>query len=86
MIRNPKDQAVSYYHFHETAKYLGGVKWDWDEFVQLYLRGDLVYGSWFQHVKGWFQLAEDHPDRVLVILYEELQVVSEHLSQIFRFL
>lgn len=79
MIRNPKDQAVSYYHFHETAKYLGGVKWDWNEFIQLYLRGDLVYGSWFQHVKGWLQLARDYPDKVLLILYEELQVVSETL-------
>lgn len=75
VLRNPKDQAVSYYHFHQTAKYLGGEKRDWDEFLQLYLKGHLVYGSWFEHVKGWIQLAQTRPDKVMVISYEELQVV-----------
>lgn len=50
VARNVKDQLVSYYNFHQTAKYLGGKKWDWQEFLKLYEKGDLVYGSWFDHV------------------------------------
>lgn len=76
VVRNPKDQAVSYYHFHETAKFLGGFKRDWAEFLELYIKGHLVYGSWFAHVKGWYKAAQRFPDKVLVVSYEELQVVS----------
>jgi hypothetical protein len=74
VARNPKDQAVSYYYFHSTAKYLGKKKWDWDTFLQLYLAGHLVYGSWYDHVRDWYLLARERPDKVLFVTYEELQV------------
>ncbi|RWS02968.1 sulfotransferase family cytosolic 1B member 1-like protein [Dinothrombium tinctorium] len=72
IVRNPKDQCVSYYHFHQTAKYLGGVKWNWNTFLELYRKGYLVYGSWKDHVNGWWRVAEKRPDKVLFISYEQL--------------
>ncbi|RWS27834.1 sulfotransferase family cytosolic 1B member 1-like protein [Leptotrombidium deliense] len=72
IVRNPKDQLVSYYHFHQTAKYLGGKKWDWNSFLHLFKNGQLVYGSWSEHVQGWWTVAQKHRDKVLVISYEEL--------------
>lgn len=74
VARNPKDQAVSYYYFHSTAKYLGKKKWDWDTFLRIYTAGHLVYGSWLDHVKDWYLLARERPDQVLFVTYEELQV------------
>ena len=81
VARNPKDQAVSYYYFHSTAKYLGKKKWDWATFLDLYTTGHLVYGSWFNHVKDWYLLARERPDQVLFVTYEELQVNLESLLQ-----
>ena len=83
VARNPKDQAVSYFHFHRTAKYLGCKEWKWEEFLQLFLQGSLVYGSWFDHVKDWYTLSQQHPDKILFITYEELQVVSKHDDCLF---
>lgn len=77
VARNPKDQAVSYFYFHSTAKYLGRKKWDWNTFLDLYTTGQLVYGSWFQHVRDWYLLSRERPDRVLFVTYEELQVNLE---------
>lgn len=74
ILRNAKDQAVSYYHFHHTAMYLGSKKWPFDQFIQLYLQGIMCYGSWFDHVSGWLEAAMRHPKQILVISYEELQV------------
>lgn len=76
VARNPKDQAVSYYHFHRTAKYLGGREWKWEEFLRLFTQGHLVYGSWFDHVIQWYSLSRQYPDKILFLTYEELQVVS----------
>ena len=74
IIRNPKDQAVSYYHFHSTAQYLGSHYWQFDQFISLYMKGIMCYGSWFDHVISWLDASIRHPQSILVISYEELQV------------
>lgn len=37
--RNAKDNAVSFYHFHQMARFLGQQKTSWDEFFALYTSG-----------------------------------------------
>ncbi|VDI09425.1 Hypothetical predicted protein [Mytilus galloprovincialis] len=72
-IRNPRDVAVSMYHFmlklHDSwSSYKGS----WDNFLKLFQTGTLGYGSWYEHVKGWeeLQLNKEHP--VLFVSYEDL--------------
>ncbi|XP_053308568.1 sulfotransferase 2B1-like [Spea bombifrons] len=68
-MRNPKDISVSNYHF---AKILRAFK-DPESFqkcLEDFLHGNAVYGSWFDHVKGWLQMKDD--DRFFFITYEEL--------------
>lgn len=50
--RNPKDVAVSFYHFHKMAKFLPEPG-SFHEFLDHFLEGTLYYGSWFDHIKGW---------------------------------
>lgn len=76
VARNPKDQAVSYYHYHRTAKYLGGKKWNFSDFLKLYENGQLVYGSWFDHVLPWYELSLKHPDKIMFLTYEQLNQVG----------
>ena len=81
MVRNPKDNAVSYYHHHRMSSFLGKYTGTWSNFIQLFIGGKLVYGDWFDHVNGYWKLAQQNPDKVLVVSYEELKIVSVPLDK-----
>ncbi|XP_024274559.2 sulfotransferase 2B1 [Oncorhynchus tshawytscha] len=70
VARNPKDVAVSYYHFHKMAKFLPEPN-SFDEFLDSFLEGSVSYGSWFDHVKGWTSQAGVLANG-LYISYEEM--------------
>jgi hypothetical protein len=58
---------VSYYHLYRRYNSYEGT---FEQFFDLFLRGKVEFGSWFGHVKGWWQHRHD-PD-VLFLTYEEL--------------
>ena len=60
------------------SSFLGKYSETWSNFVQLFAKGHLVYGDWFDHIAGYWELARKHPDNVLFISYEEMKVVSEN--------
>ncbi|XP_017339901.1 sulfotransferase 2B1 [Ictalurus punctatus] len=68
-MRNPKDVFTSSFHYYGMASYLvnpGTV----DEFLEKFLNGKIMFGSWFDHVKGWLK-AKDK-DHIFYISYEEM--------------
>jgi peroxiredoxin len=67
VARDGKDVAVSYYHFYTTHM---GFKGTFDEFIERFLRGEVQYGSWFRHVRRWWEHRLD--PNVLFLYYEEL--------------
>ncbi|XP_041847868.1 sulfotransferase family 5A, member 1 isoform X2 [Melanotaenia boesemani] len=69
--RNPKDVAVSFYHFHKMAKFLPEVD-SFPEFLTRFLNGTLHFGSWFDHVKGW--TSQTVTLNLLHITYEEMSM------------
>ncbi|XP_015277975.1 PREDICTED: sulfotransferase family cytosolic 2B member 1-like [Gekko japonicus] len=69
-MRHPKDVIISLYHFSKIMKTLkepGTL----EEFLEEFLGGNVVYGSWFDHVKGWMKLKGR--DNFFSVTYEELQ-------------
>ncbi len=50
VMRNGKDVAVSFFHFYKSHL---GFKGDFSEFFDLFMRGKVQFGSWFEHVAGW---------------------------------
>ncbi|XP_078236380.1 sulfotransferase 2A1-like [Pogona vitticeps] len=70
IMRNPKDVLVSHYHFAKCCKFYEEPG-TMEELMEKFLNGNVVYGSWFDHVKGWMKLKE-RPNFFL-ITYEELQ-------------
>uniref|UniRef100_A0A8B9PHQ2 Sulfotransferase n=1 Tax=Apteryx owenii TaxID=8824 RepID=A0A8B9PHQ2_APTOW len=69
VARNPKDVAVSFYHFHRLAKFLPDPG-SFDAFLLQFLEGTVQYGSWFEHVKGW--LGQRQALDIFYVTYEEL--------------
>jgi hypothetical protein len=73
VARNPKDNAVSFFHFHKMARFLGLQKnTTWNDFFALYVTGSLYCGSWFEHVTGYWRLAQKNSN-VLFCKYEEMK-------------
>ncbi|CAN2389456.1 Sulfotransferase domain [Pristimantis euphronides] len=69
IVRNPKDVAVSYYYFHKMAKFMPDFE-SFPEFLEDFLEGKVHYGSWFNHVKGWYNQRKNLD--MLIISYEDM--------------
>lgn len=70
VARNPKDVAVSLFHFLSANKVLPPDK-NWNDFLLTFLTGDIGYGSWFDHVLGWWMHKDD--SNVLFLKYEDMK-------------
>ncbi|XP_041671820.1 sulfotransferase family 2, cytosolic sulfotransferase 2 [Cheilinus undulatus] len=84
VMRNPKDVFTSAFHYYGTTSFL--VKpGPQSEFLHKFLNGEVMFGSWFDHVKGW--LNAENKDRLMYISYEELIMdLKDSVSRISQFL
>ncbi|XP_058805333.1 sulfotransferase 1 family member D1-like [Phymastichus coffea] len=69
VARNPKDVAVSYYHFHQSAKaydYCG----DFERFWNYFQNDQVSFSPYWKHIKeGWLHR---HEPNFLFLFYEEM--------------
>ncbi|XP_075035093.1 sulfotransferase 1C4-like isoform X2 [Mixophyes fleayi] len=69
LARNAKDCMVSYFYFQRINKALPDPG-TWDEYFSKFLAGDVPWGSWFDHVIGWWKAKYNH--EILYMFYEDL--------------
>jgi hypothetical protein len=67
VVRDGKDVAVSNYHLHRKYLQFQGT---FAEFFEMFMHGKIGYGSWFEHVAGWWKHRND--PNVLFLRYEEM--------------
>ncbi|GMT11298.1 hypothetical protein PFISCL1PPCAC_2595, partial [Pristionchus fissidentatus] len=72
VARNPKDQAVSYYHFHRSVAFFGFKDLNWKDYLKYFVSGVICCGSWFEHVLGYWKLAKNNSN-VKFIRYEDMK-------------
>ena len=71
VARNPKDVFVSYYHFHINLKEKMEFGRTWEEFFDLFIKGEVLFGSWWEHVPEWW--SHRNEKNVLFLKYEDLK-------------
>jgi len=87
VARNPKDNCVSYYHHHKAMSYCE-YNGDFEKFVDFYIRGEVQYAPYWEHVKEAYNLSKTHPN-MLFLTYEDLKKdlksgirkIAEHLGK-----
>lgn len=70
VARNAKDNMVSYFHFdcmNKTQPEPG----PWDGYIHKFMRGELAWGSWYDHVKGYW--VEREKKNILYLFYEDMK-------------
>ncbi|KAG8434050.1 hypothetical protein GDO86_012425 [Hymenochirus boettgeri] len=83
-MRNPKDIFVSLIYFNRMLKFYKEEA-KFQDFLEDFLHGNVLYGSWFDHVKGWMQMAGN--ENFFYITYEELkQDLRGSVMRICKFL
>ncbi|KAM4610897.1 cytosolic sulfotransferase 3-like [Polymixia lowei] len=70
VARNAKDNAVSYFHF-DRMNMVQPEPGDWSSFLQRFMEGNMVFGSWYDHVTGWWEKKQTH-SQLLYMFYEDL--------------
>nr|XP_028580081.1 sulfotransferase 6B1-like isoform X2 [Podarcis muralis] len=70
VFRNPKDAAVSYYHFYNKNPVLPNFS-SWDDFFQRFMSGEVCWQSYFDHALAWDKHMDD--ENVMIITFEELK-------------
>uniref|UniRef100_A0A8C5PQR2 Sulfotransferase n=1 Tax=Leptobrachium leishanense TaxID=445787 RepID=A0A8C5PQR2_9ANUR len=84
MARNPKDVAVSSYHFHKMNN-LHPKSGPWDQYTEKFLQGAVSYGSWGSHVRDFWNLGNER--NLLYLLYEDmLEDPKREIQKVMRFL
>ncbi|KAM4693525.1 sulfotransferase 6B1-like isoform 2-T2 [Discoglossus pictus] len=86
VFRNPKDTAVSLFHFYNNNSLLPKYN-SWDTFFQDYIHGNVIWGSYFDHAVAWNNHIDD--EGVCVITFEEmkqdLEASVKKISDFFGF-
>jgi hypothetical protein len=85
IARNPKDVAVSYYHFESEQTWSGNYNGPWEHWLDLFLAGQVQRGNWFDHVLGWWNRSD--ANNILFLKYEDLVMdFQQQLDRLVRFL
>ncbi|XP_063297404.1 sulfotransferase 6B1-like [Pelobates fuscus] len=83
ILRNPKDTAVSFYHFCNNNPILPTYH-SWDSFFQDYMNAKVCYGSYFDHALSWNEHIDE--ENIMAVTFEEIKEdFAKQLKKICKF-
>ncbi|XP_014718508.1 sulfotransferase 2A1-like [Equus asinus] len=83
LIRNPRDVLMSGYFFYGVSSFAEKFE-SLEEYFEWFIKGNLPYGSWFDHTHGWMTMRGK--ENFLILSYEELKQDTRSIIEICQFL
>uniref|UniRef100_A0A4W2FZ80 Sulfotransferase n=1 Tax=Bos indicus x Bos taurus TaxID=30522 RepID=A0A4W2FZ80_BOBOX len=84
VARNAKDCLVSYYHFQRMNRTLPDPG-TWDQYFETFISGKVAWGSWFEHVRGWWELRDNV--QMLFLFYEDIKRdPKQEIQKVMKFM
>ncbi|XP_069840627.1 sulfotransferase 1B1-like [Dendropsophus ebraccatus] len=84
VARNPKDVAVSFYHFDKMNQ-LHPEPGTWDNYIDKFIQGNMGFGPWGAHVKEFWALKQER--NILYMFYEDmLEDPKREIKKVMKFL
>ena len=84
VMRNPKDQMVSQFHF--VRMQYPSINLTWDQWFENFKADRILYGGWADHVTGWWR-AFHGCDHVIFLKYEDMKNnIRETIEKLAAFL
>ncbi|XP_030629177.1 sulfotransferase 1C2 isoform X1 [Chanos chanos] len=84
VARNAKDNLVSYYHF-DRMNFTQPEPGPWEEYLNKFMKGEVGWGSWYDHVKGYWREREKR--NILYLFYEDMKEnPRREVERIMRYL
>ncbi|XP_028308530.1 cytosolic sulfotransferase 1-like [Gouania willdenowi] len=85
VARNAKDNMVSYFHF-ECMSMVSPDPGSWSSYMQRFMKGKLVFGSWYDHVKGWWEKKRTYPNLHYMFYEDMVEDTGREIDQLSSFL
>ncbi|XP_046896880.1 cytosolic sulfotransferase 3-like isoform X1 [Hypomesus transpacificus] len=85
VARNAKDNAVSFFHF-DRMNMAQPEPGDWNSFLQRFMEGKMVFGSWYDHVTGWWEKKQSHSKLLYVFFEDMVEDTGRELDRLCSFL
>ncbi|XP_070823809.1 cytosolic sulfotransferase 3-like isoform X2 [Chaetodon trifascialis] len=70
VARNAKDNVVSYFHFDQMAQF-EPEPGDWSSYLHRFMEGKMVFGSWYDHVNGWWKKKQTY-SKIHYMFFEDM--------------
>ncbi|KAM3618238.1 uncharacterized protein V6R79_017819 [Siganus canaliculatus] len=85
VARNAKDNVVSFYHFDRMN--LGQPEpGDWSSFLQRFMKGNMLFGSWYDHVNGWWKKKQTYSNLHYMFFEDMVEDTGLEIDKLCSFL
>ncbi|KAL7618942.1 hypothetical protein Lser_V15G03545 [Lactuca serriola] len=74
LCRNPKDVLVSWFHFANKLKDKSRTPMTIGEMLDVYAKGFMPYGPYWDHVIEYYKASSEDPTKVLFLTYEDMKI------------
>ncbi|KAI3677237.1 hypothetical protein L1987_86860 [Smallanthus sonchifolius] len=78
ICRNPKDVLISFWHFVNKLEGDVSTPTKLDDAFKCFCLGMVPYGSFWDHMLGYYKASLERPDKVLFLKYEDLKKYTEN--------
>ncbi|KAF5888503.1 cytosolic sulfotransferase 3-like, partial [Clarias magur] len=85
VARNAKDNVVSYFHF-ERMNHLQPEPAGWNEYLQTFMDGKMVFGPWYDHVCGYWEKKKTYSNLHYMFFEDMVENTDREVEHLCSFL